>query len=80
MSDQPILSPRDSLRFILIRYDSDGGMPPGVWKVVEELHRHLSWLQHINRARERDRAWVQLSQQTERPPTSRGVSGNASEG
>jgi len=79
MSEQPILTPRDALRFILIRYDH-GATAPGVFAVAKELQRHLSWLQHINRARERDRAWVHLSQQTERPLISRGVSGNASEG
>jgi hypothetical protein len=62
MSDQPLLSPRDGLRFILIRYDTDAGMAPGVWEVAKELQRHLSWLQHINRAHERDRARVHLSQ------------------
>ena len=80
MSEQPILTPRDALRFILIRYDTEAGMAPGVWEVAKALQRHLSWLQHINRARERDRAWVHLSQQTERPLISRGVSGNTSEG
>ena len=79
MSEQPILTPRDALRFILIRYDH-GAMAPGVFAVAKELQRHLGWLQHINRARERDRARVHLSQQTERPLISRGVSGNASEG
>jgi hypothetical protein len=59
MSEQPTLSPRDGLRFILIRYDH-GAMAPGVWQVAKELQRHLSWLQHINRARERDRARVHL--------------------
>ena len=55
MSDeQPALTPRDALRFILIRYDTDAGMAPGVWEVAEELQRHLAWLQHINGARERD--------------------------
>ena len=73
MSDQPTLSPRDGLKFILIRYDTEAGMAPGVWEVAKALQAHLSWLQHINRARERDRARAHLSQQTERPPTSRGV-------
>ena len=68
MSEQPTLTPRDALRFILIRYDH-GAMAPGVFAVAKELQRHLAWLQHINRARERDRARVHLSQmqQTERP-------------
>jgi hypothetical protein len=70
MIEQPTLSPRDGLRFILIRYDH-GPMAPGVWQVAKELQRHLSWLQHINSARERDRARVHLSQPAERPPTSR---------
>jgi hypothetical protein len=56
MSEQPSLSPRDALRFILIRYDYDAGMAPGVWAVVLKLQEHLSWVQHINRAREKDRA------------------------
>ena len=82
MSDeQPALTPRDALRFILIRYDTDAGMAPGVWEVAKELQRHLAWLQHINGARERDRARVHLSrEQTERPLISRRVNGNASEG
>jgi hypothetical protein len=75
MSEQPILTPRDGLKFILIRYDTDAGMAQGVWEVVKDIQRHLSWLQYINRARERDRARVHLSQQTERPPISRGVNG-----
>ena len=66
MSEQPTLSPREGLRFILIRYDY-GAMAPGVFQVAKELQRHLSWLQHINWARERDRARVHLGQQTERP-------------
>jgi hypothetical protein len=33
---QPTLSPRDGLRFILIRYDTDAGLAPGVWEVVLE--------------------------------------------
>jgi hypothetical protein len=71
MSDeQPTIPPRDGLQFILIRYDC-GAMAPGVWQVAKELQRHLSWLQHINRARVRDAARVHLSQQAERPPTSR---------
>ena len=64
MSEQPTLTPRDALRFILIHH---GAMAPGVFQVAKELQRHLSWLQHINRARERDRARVHLGQQTERP-------------
>ena len=81
MSEQPTLTPRDGLRFILIRYDTDAGLAPGVWEVCKAIQAHLSWLQHINRARERDRARVHLSQyRAERPPISRGVSGNASEG
>jgi len=72
MNEQPQLTPRDALRFILFRYDY-GAMAPGVYAVAKELQRHLSWLQHINRARERDRARAQLSQQTERPQTSRRV-------
>jgi hypothetical protein len=55
MSEQPILTLRDALRFILIRYDH-GAMAPGVFAVAKERQRHLSWLQHINRARERDTA------------------------
>jgi hypothetical protein len=35
MSEQPILTPRDGLRFILIRYDTDAGMAQGVWEVVQ---------------------------------------------
>jgi hypothetical protein len=68
MSEQPTLTPRDALRFILIRYDH-GAMAPGVFAVAKELQRHLAWLQHINRARERDRARDHLSQNkpTERP-------------
>jgi hypothetical protein len=53
MSEQPLISPRDGLRFILSRYDH-GAMAPGVWRVAKELQRHLSWLQHVNRARMRD--------------------------
>jgi hypothetical protein len=35
MSDeQPTLAPRDGLRFILIRYDTDAGMAPGVWETA----------------------------------------------
>jgi hypothetical protein len=66
MSEQPTLTPRDALRFIHIRYDH-GAMAPGVFAVAKELQRHLAWLQHVNRARERDRARVHLGQQTERP-------------
>jgi len=68
MSEQPTLTPRDALRFILIRYDH-GAMAPGVFAVAKELQRHLSWLQHVNKARVRDRARVHLSQNkpTERP-------------
>ena len=68
MSEQPTLTPRDALRFILIRYDH-GAMAPGVFAVAKELQRHLSWLQHVNKARVRDRARLHLSQmqQTERP-------------
>jgi hypothetical protein len=61
MSEQPTLSARDGLRFILIRYDY-GAMAPSVFGVSKELQRHLAWLQHINRARQRDRARVHLSQ------------------
>jgi hypothetical protein len=53
MSEQPVLSPRDGRRFILIRYDH-GAMAPGVFQVAKEFQRHLSWLQHVNRARMRD--------------------------
>ena len=68
MSEQPTLTPRDALRFILIRYDH-GAMAPSVFAVAKELQRHLSWLQHVNKARVRDRARLHLSQmqQTERP-------------
>jgi hypothetical protein len=62
MSEQPTLSPRDALRFILIRYDH-GAMAPGVFQVAKGLQQHLAWLQHINRARERDRARTQTHQQ-----------------
>jgi hypothetical protein len=58
MSEQPTLSPRDGLR--LIRYDY-GAMAP-VFGVAKELQRHLSSLQYVNKARERDRARVHLSQ------------------
>lgn len=58
---QPILSPRAALAFILVRYDTDAGIAPGIYEVVKELQEHLAWLQHINRARERDRAWTQLN-------------------
>jgi hypothetical protein len=34
MSEQPTLSPRDGLRFILIRYDH-GAMAPGVFAVAK---------------------------------------------
>jgi hypothetical protein len=64
MSEQPTLSPRDGLRFILIRYDH-GAMAPGVWQVAKELQRHLSWLQHINRAREKDRARTAIARNTQ---------------
>jgi hypothetical protein len=73
MSEQPSLSPRDALQFILMRYDSDAGMAPGVWAVVLKLQEHLSWLQHINRARERDHARVHLDRSVERPLISREV-------
>ena len=66
MSEQPILTPRDGLRFILIRYDTDAGMAQGVWEVVKDIQRHLAWRQHINRARECDRARAHLRQETER--------------
>jgi hypothetical protein len=72
VSEQPTLSPRDGLRFILIRYDH-GAMALGVFAVAKELQRHLSWLQHINRARARDAARARLNQPIERPSTSRGV-------
>jgi hypothetical protein len=55
MSEQPTLTPRDALRFILVRYDH-GAMAPGVFAIAKELQRHLSWIQHVNRARERDAA------------------------
>ena len=53
MSEQPQLTPRDALKFILFRYEH-GAMAPGVFKVAKEIQRHLSWLQHVNRARLRD--------------------------
>jgi hypothetical protein len=62
-AEQPTLSPRDALRFILMRYDTDAGMAPGVWEVCKSLQAHLSWLQHINRARARDRAVTHIRQQ-----------------
>jgi hypothetical protein len=70
MSEQPTLSRCDALRFILIRYDTDAGMAPGVWEVVKGIQLHLSWMQHVNAARERDRARAHLRQQTERLPLS----------
>jgi hypothetical protein len=73
MSEQPILSPRDALRFILLRYDTDAGMAPGVWETVKQIQRHLAWLQHVNRARERDAARARPSRPAGRPATSRGV-------
>jgi hypothetical protein len=74
MSDeQPTLSPRAGLRFILIRYDTDAGMAPGIWEVVKKIERHLAWIQHVNRARERDAARARPDRPIERPPTSRGV-------
>jgi hypothetical protein len=51
--------PRDALRFILIRYDH-GAVAPGVFDVVKLLQTHLAWLEHIRRARERDRAATAL--------------------
>jgi hypothetical protein len=71
--EQPTLSPRDALRFILQRYDTDAGMAPGVWETVKQIQRHLAWLQHVNRARERDAARARPNQSVERPSTSRGV-------
>jgi hypothetical protein len=68
MSRQPFISPRVGVRLILARYDTDAGMAQGVWEVVKQIQRHLAWLQHINRARERDRARVHLSHQTEGLP------------
>jgi hypothetical protein len=70
MSQQPILSPRDSLRFILLRYDTDAGMAQGV---VKQIQQHLSWLQHVNRARERDAARALPHRSVGRSSTSRGV-------
>jgi hypothetical protein len=70
MSEQPILSPRDGLRFILIRYDTDAGMAPGVWEVVKDIQLHLSWMQHVKAARVRDGARAHLSQEAERLPLS----------
>ena len=72
MREQPQLSPRDALRFILCRYDH-GAMAPGVFGVAKGLQRHLAWLQHINRARERDAARARPNQSVERPSTSRGI-------
>jgi hypothetical protein len=49
MSEQPQLTPRDALRFILIRYDH-GAMAPGVFEVAKELQRHLCFNTSIGRA------------------------------
>jgi hypothetical protein len=57
MSEQPVLSPRDGLRFILVRYDH-GAMAPGVWQVAKALQSHLAWAKHVQAARLRDRAKV----------------------
>jgi hypothetical protein len=73
VSEQPILSPRDALRFILQRYDTNAGLPQGVWQVVKQIQRHLAWKQHVNLERERDRARACLSHPAERPSTSRNV-------
>jgi hypothetical protein len=73
MSDQPVLSSRDGLRFILMRYDTDAGMAQGVWQVVKQIQKHLAWIQHLNRARARDAARARPNQSVERPSTSRGV-------
>ncbi len=48
--EQPTISPRDGLRFILARYDY-GAMAPGVFEVAKNLQRHLAWLQHVRDAR-----------------------------
>jgi hypothetical protein len=72
MSEQPTLTPRDALRFILFRYDH-GAMAPGVFAVAKELQRHLSSIQHVNRARERDAAQARLGRPAERPPISRDI-------
>jgi hypothetical protein len=72
VSEQPILSPRAALRFILIRYDTDAGLAPGAWAIVKALQTDLSWLRH-RRACARDAARVHLNQQIERPLISRGV-------
>jgi hypothetical protein len=74
--EQPTPSPSDALRFILIRYDTDAGMAQGVWEVVKQIQAHLSWLQHVNQARERDAAKVLPNQPVGRPTTSRGVKCN----
>ena len=70
MTEQPPpLPPRAALQFILMRYDSDAGMAPGVWAVVLELQRRIAWLEHIQRARLRDRSQAHLGQQAERLPS-----------
>jgi hypothetical protein len=76
MTEQPPpLPPQAALQFILMRYDHDAGMAPGVWAVVLELQRHLSWLEHIQRARLRDRAQAQLGRQDRTALTSRMMKG-----
>jgi hypothetical protein len=74
MSDeQPTLSPRAGLRFILIRYDTDAGMAPGVWETVKQIQRHLAWIQHVNQARERDARPARLDRPVDRSLTSRNI-------
>ena len=82
MSDeQPALTPRDALRVILIRYDTDAGMAPGVWESRQRTSAPPGVAPTHQRGAERDRARVHLSrEQTERPLISRRVNGNASEG
>jgi hypothetical protein len=48
---QPVLSQRDGLQFILMRYDTCEGMAPGVWQVVKDMQRHQAWLQHVHDAK-----------------------------
>ena len=66
--NQPIISPRLGLLLIRARYD-DGAMAAGVWEVAKALQSHLAWVEHIQRARLRDRSQAHLGQQAERLPS-----------
>ena len=57
---QPILSPRAALAFILVEIRHRRGHRARYLRSGQGAAT-LAWLQHINRARERDRAWTQLN-------------------